>query len=312
MDDINENSFKQLLYARYNGELQAAKREAKGYIRTQRHGTSRAYTREAWKTAREARRALKGFTKGDGSFERIARTKMMGISHSSPWSKYMKRADAARLDPSTDYDMTRAGRGKGFYLTREQNGETTVAKQTLRERAQAAIQRFHEAHNPYYGDDDRDPGMHGDEQFRKDGRHVTGQLDRRLRKSVRGGETSYKPVDRDDGGAALIRGSRKMRPEHREVGTTSLAQIYARSTPGQTEETITEAAPVSALTHRVTHFGKRSMRVMKNATADAASKLTARATEFAARLQQRRMNQQGKRADAQAKSQQAAASFRQR
>lgn len=114
---IEEGSLRQAMYAQYKGETEAHIRMAKGYIRKHRAGSARAYTRRAWKTAWEARRQLKGFSKPKGTFQRIARTSMMGVSKSKHWHKLMKRADKARLDPSIPYGITRAGRDPRFILT---------------------------------------------------------------------------------------------------------------------------------------------------------------------------------------------------
>lgn len=154
-DDLNENSLRQLMYAQNSGETEAHIRRAKGYSRKHRRGSDRSYTRHAWKTAWNARLKLKGFTKPDNSFEKIARTNMMGISSSTPWKKYMKRADKARLDPTIPYDFKRAGRDPRFGLTIE--GNNSVTKNIKENRSST----YH--HNAVYGsppDEDDIPGEH--------------------------------------------------------------------------------------------------------------------------------------------------------
>lgn len=139
---IQEGSLRQAQYAHYKGETEAHVRMAKGYSRKHRAGSPRAYTRRAWKTAWEARRRLKGFREPKDTFQRIARTSMMGASKSKHWRKLMKRADKARLDPSIPYGINRAGRDPRFILT---IGEQKMKHETLKEYLKAVRQSINEA-----------------------------------------------------------------------------------------------------------------------------------------------------------------------
>lgn len=311
--DIKEYTLKQAMYANYKGETEAHIRAAKGYSKRHRHGSSGAHTRRAWKTAWEARRKLKGFTKPQGTYERIARTRMMGKSSSKPWHKLMKRADSARLDPSIPYGIKRAGRDPRFSLTigeQEGNNMTEKVEEGLKDYAKSVAAGMAM---------DAAAGTKG--TFTAVGATVPivativdklkdMKIKRTHTRWARQQELKNKVVE-----------AKEDTPSTREFGTQSLTDKYTSDTPGQkkpakdvilhAKESISEALRSTSAfgTGRVRHFGRISSGVMKRATSTAARNLSAKTTRHAATLARRRQIQQKRSQDAGIKTREAAKRF---
>lgn len=302
------DKLRQLMYARYNGETEAHIRASKGYSRKHRRGSEKSYSRHAWGAAWNVRLKMKRFTPPQGSYERIARTTMMGVSRSKPWRKYLRRADKARLDPSIPYDFKRAGRDPRFGLTIE--GTEIVSKEA---RAKQALLHFRESIL-----DDVD--MPGEDKL----------LGKKYRKEVRSGERNN-----------AAKKAQNSTPSDREVGTDSLRRTYEDSTPHHPrtklgedalktiKTAILEATRLSTSSGsrtasrgvrkgssgspagmarkanptrrggrapRVTQFGRATMAGARRATAAAALKLAARTTGHVAKVSKRLATQRNERA----------------
>lgn len=271
--DLKEYSLKQAMYANYKGETEAHIRASKGYAKRHRHGTNDAHTRKAWKTAWNARLKMKGFTAPNGTYERIARTRMMGVSKSKPWHKYMKRADSARMDPSIPYGMKRAGRDPRFRLTigeQERNDNMTTDSPSKREFGTTSL-------TDKYAEDT--PGQK---------KTIQGVL-AKARVSIQEARLST-----STGSKTASRGSR----------TSS-----SKSPVGQSTQVNRTRRTPTAIGHRVSFGGRIASKTMKTATGAAAREISSKAANFAARLAQKRQRQQNKSTVAGGKSQNAARQF---
>lgn len=115
---IDEISLRDLPRLKAQAERSVVKRKIGRQIRKHRHGSEKAKRRKAWRTARDNALELKGIRNKGDTYGNFARRRFARGVNTDPWNDLMGRADLARLDPSTAYDMRRAGRSRNNRLVR--------------------------------------------------------------------------------------------------------------------------------------------------------------------------------------------------